>query len=487
MGRPAGAIDLTTEPSSPGPRADVLDATELPDELEPSAPDTADDEHKARIHAALFEDRPLPPEHLGRFVLRGPLGRGGMGTVLEAYDASLDREVALKVLHPTLARPHARRLVREARALAKLSHPNVVQVYDVGEAEGRTFIAMELVRGQTLREWQERLPRPGWRACVRAYLQAGQGLAAAHAAGLVHRDFKPSNCIIDDDGRVRVLDFGLVRALEDGADDEVSSTGRPRGARDERLADSLTNTGVVLGTAAYMPLEQLEGRPVDARGDQFSFCAALYEALHGERPFACESLDELMAAVASDVVRPPPPGTRVPKSLRRALLRGLLADPARRWPSMAALLTELRHVVAPRIQVVSKGVKLLALSLFWVSLSLGAVSALWFPVAQVRGRAVLDGTSWFMLHSIFVALVSAAMFRHIAKLAALYEQGQLFSSVNVRRLRAIGWLVTLLSFGLTLDPEQPGAVALDFHPSATVAGLLFIFVSWVMDEARRLG
>jgi serine/threonine-protein kinase len=147
-------------------------------------------------------------QRLGRYVVLGELGRGGMGTVLEAFDRTLDRRVALKLLHGGIDEEHTTRLLREAQALAKLSHPNVVQVYEVGEAEGnRTFIAMELVQGRSLREWLAREPPPSWRERVQVYLQAGEGLAAAHARGLVHRDFKPSNVMLRANGEAVVLDF----------------------------------------------------------------------------------------------------------------------------------------------------------------------------------------------------------------------------------------------------------------------------------------
>ncbi|MCX4239335.1 protein kinase domain-containing protein [Paraliomyxa miuraensis] len=280
---------------------------------------------------------------IGRYRVRGKLGQGGMSSVWEALDDQLDRRVAIKLLRRDLSHGHGQRLRREAQALAKLSHPNVVQVYEVIEAEGLTAVVMELVEGQTLRRWQEQQPRPGWKACVELYLQAGRGLAAAHAVGLVHRDFKPDNCIVDEEGRVRVLDFGLVaREHDETTVDEVES-----GSAGDSLELRLTRTGTLMGTAAYMPPERLGRRGGDGMaGDQFSFCASIYEALHGERPFAGGSEKELQAAIESGRARPPPKGSRVPSRVRAVVLRGLAVDPGQRWESMPRFLAELERVLA---------------------------------------------------------------------------------------------------------------------------------------------
>ncbi len=284
---------------------------------------------------------------VGRYVVLGRLGSGGMGTVLKAYDEALDRAIAVKLLHAGVAERHAGRLTREAQALAKLSHPNVVHVYEVAQTEDQWFIAMEMVHGQTVRQWQE--ARPSWRDCVDVYLQAGEGLAAAHAQGLVHRDFKPDNCIVDEQGNVKVLDFGLVREVNAPSTRPVDEV--PLTDEDVVGPRSLTRTGAVLGTLAYMPLEQLEGKPVDARSDQFGFCVSLYEAVYGERPFAGDSAPRLLVALYEHQIEPAPRGTRVPARLRRALLRGLSRDPSERWPSMEPLLAELSDLVTPRRRV----------------------------------------------------------------------------------------------------------------------------------------
>ncbi len=325
-----------------GAEPSVGDLATLPGDGLPSAPEAPEPSEE------------VVPERFGRFAVRGVLGKGGMSTVLEAYDESLDREIALKVLHHGIG-PTSRsgtRLVREAQALARLSHPNVVHVYEVGEVEGQTFIAMELIRGRTLQQWQA--PRPSWRECVEIYIQAGRGLVAAHAVGLVHRDFKPSNCIVDDEGQVRVLDFGLAREQVRGRSDDdydpmspVSDVPVPD-ARTPEVSSSLTQTGAVLGTLAYMPLEQLDGAQVDERSDQFSLCVSLYEALYGERPFPDESVGRLTTALMQGTIRPAPPGAVVPARLRRIVLRGLATEPERRWPSVEALLDELSRMVAPR-------------------------------------------------------------------------------------------------------------------------------------------
>ncbi|MEM7155497.1 MAG: serine/threonine-protein kinase [Myxococcota bacterium] len=280
---------------------------------------------------------------LGRYVIVGTLGRGAMGVVFKAFDPSLDRFVALKVLQRELRTKDTARLLREAQAMAKLSHPNVVQVYEVGKAEGRAFVAMEMVEGQTLRAWMDRDPRPDWRTCVAMFTKVGQGLVAAHEQGLVHRDFKPGNAIVDDEGRPRVLDFGLAR-LGDGASLETV----PSPAPDHDASPvSLTRTGAVLGTPAYMPPEQMSGAPADARSDQFSFCVALYEAVYGQRPYTGDSMMQLMLAMRDGDVEPAPKGSPVPASLRAVLVRGLSAAPSDRWPDMATLLEQLRRLLAP--------------------------------------------------------------------------------------------------------------------------------------------
>ena len=279
---------------------------------------------------------------IGRYIVIRMLGAGGMGVVLAAYDPKLDRKVALKLLNArsgNLEQARAR-LQREAQALARLDHPNVVGVYDVEQHGEQLFVSMELIAGQTLREWlrADAHPRP-WREVLARFVDAGRGLATAHEAGLVHRDFKPENVMLGDDGRVRVMDFGLATLTP-------TASGGPYCA--DAPAESLTQTGAAVGTPAYMPPEQLEGRRTDARGDQFSFCVSLYEALYGRRPFSARSIGELLRAFARGQIDEPPSPTKVPPWLRRAVVRGLATDPNERWPSMTALLDALTDDPSPR-------------------------------------------------------------------------------------------------------------------------------------------
>ncbi len=292
-----------------------------------------------------------PPPTIGRYAVRGTLGSGAMGIVYRAHDPQLDREVAIKLLRratgDALSSAGRARLVREAQAMARLSHPNVVTVFDAGEHGADVFVAMELVPGRTLRAWLDEGAHP-WREVVRLFRQAGEGLAAAHEAGLVHRDFKPANVLLSRAGdgtlRARVADFGL--ALVEGAGESAAS-----GLLPEALAsasDRLTVTGAVLGTPAYMAPEQFAGQPADARADQFSFCVALYEALHGRRPFGGETLGEVMASVLTAVRVPPGRLRSVPRRIQRVVLRGLSVDPGARFRSMSELLVALDPAAVTR-------------------------------------------------------------------------------------------------------------------------------------------
>jgi tetratricopeptide (TPR) repeat protein/predicted Ser/Thr protein kinase len=290
---------------------------------------------------------------IGRYVVLDSLGAGGMGVVYAAFDPQLDRRVALKVLRPdpdgssgsSWGGPE--RLLREAQAMARLSHPNVIAVHDVGTHEDEVFVAMELVDGETLKDWRAHGSRT-WQEVLDVFRQAGAGLAAAHRAGIVHRDFKPDNVMISRDGRVYVLDFGLARPHAGGRPEQESlpSSETHRTEGDESgpsisVDTRLTQTGALLGTPAYMAPEQHRGEEASAAADQFAFCVALYEALYDQRPFAGETTASLAFNVLQGKVREPPSEARVPRRVRAALLRGLEADARKRWPSMDALLREL--------------------------------------------------------------------------------------------------------------------------------------------------
>ena len=270
-----------------------------------------------------------------RYVTLDRLGEGGMAVVYAAFDRALDRKVAVKVLKDQASADADARLRREAQALARLKHPNVVTVYDVGRsAEGTLFVAMEFMEGGSLREWLAKEPRS--RAEVmEKFLQAGEGLAAAHEAGLVHRDFKPDNVLLTDGGVARVGDFGLARVMEDGHDGDAR-TEAPLSSR----SGTLTRTGSILGTPFYMAPEQLRGDPVSAPADQFAFGVALYEALAGARPFRADSLFLLLDAIEKGP--PAAPRDRVPAWLGAVLARSLAVAEADRFPSMRALLSALR-------------------------------------------------------------------------------------------------------------------------------------------------
>ncbi|MBK7825421.1 serine/threonine-protein kinase [Nannocystis sp.] len=372
---------------------------------------------------------PTPlPTRIGRFAVLEQLGSGGMGLVCAAYDAELNRKVAIKLLSPRLAvsgrsdLAHAR-LLREAQAMARLAHPNVVTVHEVGTHGELVYIAMEFIVGVTLKHWLRR--RRPWREVLAVFLQAGRGLAAAHAAGLIHRDFKPDNVMVSEDRsgaveRVRVFDFGVVQETREAAMRQSSSshslrTPNPDGRRhptpeperndtpseplrralgrslppqtdlttppeppdsllshdshslpgDELYVTGLTAAGALVGTPLYMAPEQYD-QAADERSDQFSFCCALYEALYRRRPYGGDTPAKLQQAKLQGALRRPPRQHDIPTWLHAAVIRGLATNPTRRFPSMDALLGELsreRRRRAPlAIAALIAGVGLLGLT-----------------------------------------------------------------------------------------------------------------------------
>ncbi len=333
---------------------------------------------------------------LGRYVVLERVGAGGMGVVYAAVDPALDRKVALKLLHPELAgdgSDGAARLLREAQALAKLSHDNVVPVYDVGTTGDRVFLAMGFVEGTTLKEWLGARPRD-WREVRGVFLQAARGLSAAHAAGLVHRDFKPANVLVGADGRVRVTDFGLARgAAAEPSDDAAPAPTSPQ----DRLSTPLTRPGVLAGTPAYMAPEQFDGAPPDPRSDQFAFCVALHEALTGSRPFAGPAAGATVAWPAESAV---------PAWLRAVVARGLAPSSADRYPSIDALIADLardpdlsrrrRRVAAAALALA--GLSALAVDRYYASAGLtcgGAerkLEGVWDPKRKEETRAAFLAT-----------------------------------------------------------------------------------------------
>lgn len=273
--------------------------------------------HELRSHDALFSryeaarriadstGAPLdvdPPVVAGRYVLEARVGAGQFGSVYRAHDRKLRRAVALKTTSPSGN--------TEALALAKLRHPNVVTIYDHGVADGCGYLVLELLSGQTLDAWRRAEPR-STSEILSVYIEAGRGLAAAHLAGIVHRDFKPDNVMVCEDGRVVVVDFGIA-----------ASSGR-------RDPDGV-------GTPAYMAPEQIAGGSLGAASDQFSFCVALWQAVTGSAPFFGATIVARMESILAGPREPFPPGR-----LGRALRRGLSVSPEHRWPSMSALLSEI--------------------------------------------------------------------------------------------------------------------------------------------------
>ena len=381
-----------------------------------------------------------------------------MGVVHVAYHEDLDRKVALKLLHRD--GDAGRALVRrEAQALARLSHPNVVQIYEVGEHEGRLFVAMEYVDGEPLDVWQR---RPGRRLgeLLGAYRQAAAGLAAAHAAGLVHRDFKPANAIVGADGRVRVLDFGLARARTPARDELRAATG------------PLDQTVGVAGTPAYMSPEQFAGLELDARSDVFSFSVALWEAVHGARPFAGATYDELAANVTAGARVPPPPGVDLPGRLRHALDRGLEPRRDARWSSLDALRDALAADPDADPTAATRERRLLFVTLG------GLVLLVFVPLLAL---GVLDRLDRLVVHLLIVAsgllvltIVSLVLRRALLR-NAYHRRMILF--IGVVLLALLSQRATALCFGAPVRH----ALFADLHVllAACLVGAIF-FARWML-------
>lgn len=332
----------------------------------------APNRNEASSQERFASDRLPRGSSIGRYLVIERLGSGGMGVVYAAYDPDLNRKVALKLLHNQpglLASQGKARLLREAQAMARLSHPNVVAVYDVGLVFDQVFVAMEFVEGLTLHEWL--MTQRPLSEILQVFADAGRGLAAAHAAGIVHRDFKPDNVMISRHGRTKVMDFGVARDVgqplsdpgvfgKGAAPSSPSPPSVPSAISSQEIAldhtlpersskglsalavsSPLTQEGALMGTPRYMSPEQFRGEPSDARSDQFSFCVALYEAVCGQPPFSGNTLGELAMQVFQGHVRAFPPDKRVPSWLRRVLLRGLQVKPSARHLSLQDLLDEL--------------------------------------------------------------------------------------------------------------------------------------------------
>lgn len=301
---------------------------------------------------------------VARYLILDTLGHGAMGVVYAAYDPELDRRVALKLVRADAVSGARERMEREARAMARLTHVNVVTIYDVGTYDEAVYLSMELIEGETLRAWMARGPH-SWRDVRAIFVQVASGLAAAHEAGLVHRDVKPDNVIIGNDGRARVTDFGLARTDANPAQVD-SDDGLAASATDSL---TLTRTGTLLGTPAYMAPEQFARTPADARTDQFGLCVALYEALHGARPFLGDNLPDLERSVRAGDIEASTRNRAIPRWLHEATVRGLHPDPDERYPDLRALLSELERDPGRRwrrgLALAALVIPAIAAGLFW--------------------------------------------------------------------------------------------------------------------------
>lgn len=367
---------------------------------------------------------PLPPAaQLGRFVILRQLGVGGMGTVFAAYDEQLDRKVALKLLHSqnTAGQVQRARVLREAQALARVEHPRVVSVYEVGETEQQLYLAMEYIDGLTLRAWQHVQPR-GWREVLQMYIWAGEGLQAAHEAGVVHRDFKPDNVLVGKDGLPRVADFGVARLRcppVHGADRDEPA---PRGCE----PCATTTQGDVSGTPGYMSPEQHDGQISDAASDQFSFCVSLYEALYGYLPFAGQALRE-PGRLRHRTLRPPPPGSPAPQELFVILRRGLAEDPRARYPSMAALL---RALTAEHAQTAASAAR----TRRGITLAFTGAATLTWPLAHylaLRYRRMAPHAIRLSLLILTVVLVAGYLQRHVLRVNTFHRRMWTLITINI--------------------------------------------------------
>ena len=294
------------------------------------------------LQRRLFGVDPVRP-HVGRYEIVGRVGEGAMGVVYEARDPKLDRRVALKVLKgrsedPEQQRNEHERLREEATTLAKLSHANIVEIYDVGRADGRSYIAMEYVDGLDLAQWVAAEPRD-WRVIVDVFVQVGRGLAAAHDEGMIHRDIKPSNILVGEDGRVRVADFGLAAPRHVDNPRSVATGANPM----EALSTEQSRPSPIMGTVGYMAPEQLLGDRIDQRADIYGMCVALWEALYGTRPLPASSGSRTVAHRRGGGRPATPRGADTPRWLRRVCRRGLAYRRFDRWPSADALAVALER------------------------------------------------------------------------------------------------------------------------------------------------
>ncbi len=372
--RTCGAVSRDADPTS----VDVLAAT--------------------RAQAA-SNDAATTSKTIGRFVVDSVLGRGAMGVVVAAHDPDLKRPVAIKLLRAggAITQAGRDRLLREAQAMARLSHPNVVTVYEVGTHADQVFVVMEQIAGETLRDWLA-VPGRTWRQRLQVVVQAGLGVEAAHVEGLVHRDIKPENVLIGRDQRPRVTDFGLVSTGAVAVDEPPSGDARVATSTD--LGVSLTATGTVLGTPRYMAPEQHRGESVDARADQFSYAVMVWEAMYGAAPFAGTTYAELRANVLAGRLPPAPTDNDVPAELEQALRRALAVAADDRYPTLRALLdalaTHTTHgasaVDEPRSTAGSK--RMLAAAGIGTTLVAALVVALvWAPWAQSSQRTTAAPTA----------------------------------------------------------------------------------------------
>ena len=411
-----------------------------------------------------------PLQRIGHFVLLSELGRGGMGTVFAAYDERLDRKAAIKLLHTgnRTSPVHRQRVLREAQAMAQVSHPNVVAVYEVDEVNGLVFIAMEFIDGITLTAWQ-RQPGRTWQELLGTYLQAGHGLAAAHATGLVHRDFKPDNVLVSRGGRARVLDFGLARrgdgtlTTSDSGDPDMSP----------RSPDKLTMDGVVSGTPGYMSPEQFLSAPVDARADQFSFCAALFEALFGQPPFAGKVEAEIAGNTLGGHVQPRRPDSPVPEEIHRALLRGLSTNPDDRYPTMDELLAALLLETTDSAAAAASSRKRFVRAALVVGMGLTAA------VQAARARSPLQFRQMLVVSAVMLAVTLGA---------GIIERRSLLRNAFHRRMWILllvpvvqNFILRLFGWQLGLTYQQVGPLELVVLAGIAALGGAYFFRSmlWV--------